>query len=148
MNQPGVEPRDPDGVFLAACVWRGSPRPVPLPFWSAPEALHHRRDLHVGVQWLADFLDCVAAAAKIGLGELDRLRRAEDKGRSLGRTARSRLQPALDIVLRTAVVTARDLGQQLDVTPQAALGLVQQLVEAGVLRELTGRASWRAFALV
>ena len=96
---------------------------------------------------MAGFLDCVAAAAKVGLDELARLRQAEDKSRLLGRTARSRLQDAAAAVLRAPIVTARDLAKELDVTPQAALGLLAQLVEAGVVREATGRASWRAFTL-
>ncbi len=149
MNRPGVEPRSPVGMFLAAAFWRekGSQRPVPLPFWSAPELRHHWLGLHVGLGWMADFLDCIAAAAKIGLDELERLQRAEEKSRSLGRTARSRLPDAVEVVLRTPIVTARDLAGTLDVTPQAALGLLHQLVDSGLIREATGRASWRAFSL-
>jgi predicted transcriptional regulator len=48
-------------------------------------------------------------------------------------------------VLRTPVVTARDLADELSITPQAALGLLRQLIAAGVVREATGRAAWRAF---
>ena len=56
MSRSTVEPRNPDGVFLAACVWRhGHFRPLPLPFWSAPEPHHYRRDLHIGIAWMADF---------------------------------------------------------------------------------------------
>jgi hypothetical protein len=39
------------------------------------------------------------------------------------------------------------LPRSLDVTPQAALGLLRQLLEARLIREATGRASWRAFVL-
>lgn len=149
MNRPGVEQRNPDSIFLAASLWRETnPRhSIPLPFWSAPEQRHHRLSLHVGLAWLADFLDCVAAAAKIGMDELERLQRAEDKGRQLQRTARSRLQLALDTVLRTPVTTARDLGKALGISTQAALGLLRQLSAAEVIQEATGRASWRAFAI-
>jgi predicted ArsR family transcriptional regulator len=55
------------------------------------------------------------------------------------------LPRALDHVLRTPVVTARSLAEALSVTPQAALGLLRQLTAAGVVREATGRAAWRAF---
>ena len=48
-------------------------------------------------------------------------------------------------MLRTPVVTARSLAEALSVTPQAALGLLRQLTAAGVVREATGRAAWRAF---
>ena len=150
MNRPGIDPRGNDGIFLAACLWcrqGGGRRPIALPFWSAPEPRHDRLALRVGLPWMAGFLDCVAAAAKVGLDELARLHQAEDKSRLLGRTARSRLQDAAAAVLCAPIVTARDLAKELDVTPQAALGLLAQLVEAGVVREATGRASWRAFIL-
>ena len=84
---------------------------------------------------MAGFLDCVAAAAKVGLDELARLRQAEDKSRLLGRTARSRLHDAAAAVLRVPIVTARDLAKELDVTPQAALGL---LAAAGGSRHCAG----------
>ena len=96
---------------------------------------------------MTEFLDCVAAAAQIARDELYRLRRAEEKGDLLKRTARSRLPDAIDAMVRLPVVTARDLASCLDVTPQAALGLLRQMVEAGIVREATGRAAWRAFTL-
>ena len=148
MNRPGVGPRNPASLFLAACVWRGTrPRSIALPFWAAPEPRHYRLDLHFGLVWMADFLDCVAAAAKVGMDELERLCRIEEKSRMLGRSARSRLQDAVDAALRVPVLTARDLAKLLGISPQAALGLLRQLQEAGIVREATGRISWRAFAL-
>jgi hypothetical protein len=149
MNRADVPARDPAGIFLAACILSGgkSRRPLALPFWSAPEARHHRRELQTGVRWLAEFLDCIAAAAKAGLDELERLRRAEDISRSLGRTARSRISDAADAILRDPVITARYLAETLSISPQAALGLLRQLTEAGLVREATDRKSWRAFSL-
>jgi predicted ArsR family transcriptional regulator len=46
------------------------------------------------------------------------------------------------------VLTAAGLARQLRLTPQAALGLLSQLVAAGVLREATGGAAWRASLVV
>ena len=46
---------------------------------------------------------------------------------------------------RTPVVTARGLAEDLAITPQAALRLLRHLIAAGVVREATGRAAWRAF---
>jgi DNA-binding transcriptional ArsR family regulator len=149
MNRPGVTDRDLGGIFLAACILGGrkSRRPVALPFWSAAEARHQRRELQIGARWLAAFLDGIAAAAKAGLDELERLRRAEEISCLLGRTARSRLPDAANEVLRTSIVTARDLAATLDVSPQAALGLLHQLTETGLVREATNQKSWRAFVL-
>jgi hypothetical protein len=139
MNQPGVKERGQDAIFLAACLWRVKGRPIALPFWSAPEQHHHRLSLQFGVAWMMQFLDCVTAAAMVGLRELERLRQAEEKGRLLGVTARSRLPDAVDAVLRAHIVTAASLAEAIRVTPQAALGLLQQLAAAVVVREATGR---------
>ena len=148
MNRQGhSDPLAMDGMFLAACLWRenGFGRDIPLPFWSAPAQLHHRLALRVGTEWLAGFLACITAASRAARDELAGLQRVETAGATLTRTARSQLPRALDHVLRTPVVTARGLADHLAISPQAALGLLRQLVAAGVVREATGRAAWRAF---
>jgi hypothetical protein len=148
MNRAGIEPPNPTCIFFAACLWREKNRsPVPLPFWSAPEVYHYRLSLHVGLRWMADFLECVAAAAHTGLAELERLRRAEEKSAAIPRTNRSRLKDAITAAIRGPIITTRDLADTLHITPQAALGLLRQLSEAGVIQEATGRASWRVFCL-
>ena len=48
---------------------------------------------------------------------------------------------------KSPVLTARALAERLGLSPQAALGLINQLVAAGVLKEATGRAAWRAFVV-
>jgi hypothetical protein len=96
---------------------------------------------------MAEFLNCVAAAAIIGLRELELLHEAENKGASLHATARSRLPDVINAMLRAPIVTVNSLVRSLNVTPQAALGLLRQLMAAGLVREATGRASWRAFVL-
>jgi hypothetical protein len=151
MNRPQTtKPLTQDGIFLAACLWRqgGNGRALALPFWLAPEQRLNRLALRTGMEWMAGFLDCVADAAKAGSADLARLQLVADKGQSLTRTARSHLPAAFDIVLRAPVMTARGLAERLDVTPQAALGLLRQLLEAGLVREATGRASWRAFVAI
>jgi hypothetical protein len=139
-----------DAMFLGACYWRdkGFGRSISLPFWAAGEPRHHRLALRVGIDWMASFLDCVAAATRPAGEELARLQVAEEKAHSLRASARSRLPDALRAVLRAPIVTARGLAESLDVTPQAALGLLRQLMGAGIIREATGRASWRAFVLI
>jgi DNA-binding IscR family transcriptional regulator len=58
------------------------------------------------------------------------------------------LPDALDEVPRSPVVTADSLAESIHVTPRAALGLLDKMTAAGLVREVTGRASWRAFALI
>lgn len=148
MNLPGIKENGTDGVFLAACILRGKGScPIALPFWSAPEAHHHRLTRYIGLKWMSAFLECVTAAALTGLRELDRLREIEKKARMLGVTARSKLPAAVDSAIRTPIITARSLATTLDITPQAALGLLRQLTAAGIVQEATGRGSWRAFTL-
>jgi len=101
--------------------------------------------LQVGTAWIAGFLACVTAAARAGREELAGLVRAEFAGAGLARTARSQVPRAIDHVIRALVVTARGLANSLSITPQAALRLIGQLTAAGVPREATGRAAWRAF---
>jgi hypothetical protein len=148
-RHPEIDRRHPEGMFIGACLWRekAAKALIALPFWSAPELRHNRLALKFGGDWMAEFLNCVAAAALIGLRELELLREAENKGVSLRTTARSHLPDVINAMLRAPVVTVTSLVKSLDVTPQAALGLLRQLMAAGLVREATGRASWRAFVL-
>jgi hypothetical protein len=151
MNRAAVkEPLTLDGIFLAACLWRASGfgRAISLPFWLAPETQLNRLGPRVGIAWAAGFLECVAAAATAALGDLDRLQAVADKGMSLPTlTARSKLPAAFEAVLRAPVTTAASLAKTLRISTQAALGLLRQMQEAGLIFEATGRASWRAFTI-
>jgi hypothetical protein len=150
INRQGhTDPLAMDGLFLAACLWRenGFGGDIALPFWSAPTQLHHRLSLQVGVAWLIGFLACIAAASRTAREELAGLQRAETSGAVLARTARSHLPSAVDLMLRRPVVTTRGLADSLGITSQAALGLLRTLMAAGVVREATGRAAWRAFSI-
>jgi hypothetical protein len=138
------------GIFLAACVWQAQGRDGRgdgLPLWSAPVQRLHRLALRPRRGWLALFLGAVADAAQQAGQELARLQRAEARAAGLARTARSRLPAAAALALRRPIVTARLLAAALGVSHRAALGLAGQLQAAGVIREATGRAAWRAFAV-
>lgn len=142
----------------------GALRAVPLPFWGAAPALAAgepvrlprlrgdavRRLFPAGAPgWDGVFVAMVGEAAIAGLRELDRLKDAAGKGAALvaGLDRRARLPAALEAVLRSPAVTARGLAQALRITPQAALRLLTELGEAGIVRETTGRKSFRAFAV-
>lgn len=136
------------------------PRVIPLPVWSGWPAIG--RPYHDGLprlrsglappqaEWEADFLRLVAEAARAGLRDLARLLAAEATGRSLAARggARSRLGAALDEVLRVPALTPKALAARIGVTHQAALRLLAVLAEAGVVAEITGRRSFRAFAVL
>jgi hypothetical protein len=135
------------GIFLAACVWRerGYGRSISLPFWSATGYRLQRLSSAVGVPWLIGFLDCVAEAAQDARQRLESLKRSHQKAAALACGARSHLPEAIEAAIRAPVITARTLARQLTITRQAALVLLKQLVDAGIVREATGRAAWRAF---
>lgn len=100
--------------------------------------------------WEGDFLRLVAESARGGLRELDRLARAEATGRALAAQggARSRLGAAVEAVLREPALTPKALAERIGVTHQAALQLLAALAEAGVVAEITGRRSFRAFSVL
>jgi DNA-binding MarR family transcriptional regulator len=92
----------------------------------------------------------VAESARAGLRELDRLSDAAQRGATLTTSLdrRSRLAEVLDAVLRTPALTPKALARQLRITPQAATRLLATLAEAGIVAEITGRKSFRAFAVM
>jgi len=136
-------------LVLAACAWKqaGSTPSLALPIWSATPGQLERLGLTGGPAWLPGFLDAVTDAAQRAGQELFRLQAAAERAAALRRTARSQLPAAAALALRLPVLTARGLAGRLRISPQAALALLKQLMAAGVLREATGRASWRAFVV-
>ena len=133
-------------LFLAACLWRrhGSTPTLALPLWSASPDRLEALAFATGSAWCAGFLVVVAEAAQRAGQDLTRLQTAASRAAALRRTARSRLPEAVSLALREPVLTAADLATRLCISPQAALGLLRQLVAAGVLREATGRSAWRS----
>jgi hypothetical protein len=143
----------------------GVTRAVFLPVWAAypaagfgdrdhlPTLRSDAADRLVGrdrpVTWPFAFLHLVAESARAGLRELDRLEAAAAKGRGLAADLdkRSRLPDAIEALLRTPVLTPKALAGQLGIAPQTATALLRALQAKGVAREVTGRGSFRAFAI-
>ena len=151
---PGMDGPDDErpglaGSFVAACVWRhrGYGRPVSLPFWSAP--LARIETLTRGGDGDGDgaYLDCVAEASLRARRDLGRLQAAERRAAGLAVTARSHLKAAAGFALRHPVVTASQLAAGIGVSGRAGLDLIGRLLAEGLLREVTGRAAWRAFTI-
>lgn len=86
------------------------------------------------------------AAAAIGLKEHDRLvlARSMMERKLQGRRTSSRLPELIELVMSRPLVSAGMVAKTLDVTPQAARRIVQELG----LREMTGRGRFRAWGIL
>jgi hypothetical protein len=140
----------------------GTLRTIPLPFWATAPAFAAgdpdglpllRSDAAAGLCSAGPpvrsgvFLILVTEAARAGLQKLERLQSAAAAGAALPAAIdqRGRLPDALMAVLEEPAVTAKGLARRLRITPPAALRLLTGLAKAGIVRETTGRRSFRAF---
>ena len=163
-----TEPPAPAHALLAATglvARAGVTRAVFLPVWAAypaagfgdrdhlPSLRSDAADRLVGrdrpVTWPLAFLHLVAESAQAGLRELDRLEAAAEQGRAVAAAVdkRSRLPDAIEALLRTPVLTPKALAGKLGIAPQTATALLRALQAKRVVREVTGRGSFRAFAI-
>jgi hypothetical protein len=163
-----TEPPEPALALLAAfgrLVRLAPVRHVFVPFWSAypaggfgdraalPILRSETADRIAGwgasIAWPAAGLHLIAESARMGLRELDRLQAAAEKGRGgLAVTdKRSRLPDALEALLRAPLLTPKALAVQLRIAPQTATALLREIRGRGVIREVTGRGRFRAFAV-
>ncbi|RWX32796.1 RHE_PE00001 family protein [Rhizobium leguminosarum] len=83
------------------------------------------------------------AAAEIGLKEHDRLLLAKTmmERKLVGRRTSSKLPQLIELVISRPLVSAGMIAKELEVTPRAALRIVEELG----LREMTGRGRFRAW---
>ena len=142
----------------------GALRVIPLPVWSAWPALGRPGSAglprlrastadFVGEagqdSWPLRFLCLVAESTRAGLRLLDQLETVAQRGAGLcaGRDRRSRLPEALAAALRVPALTPKALARSLRITPDAAARLLGTLADAGLVAEITGRRSFRAFAV-
>ncbi|MDB5369291.1 MAG: hypothetical protein JWP20_849 [Roseomonas sp.] len=147
-----VRPAAPQALLVAAMLAkrRGRLRHVPLPFWCAfTGRMRRQRPPLQDANWPLVFLAELTEGARRGLSELDRLNGASLRATELAARERSHGQAgkAAEIALRQPVLTAAGLAAQLGATPQGALLIIKRLMAAGILREATGRASFRAFVI-
>jgi HTH DNA binding domain len=157
-------PAPAQALFLAAATLTraGSTRTVFATVWAACPALGFadraalptlRSDvagrLVDRVTWSLAFLHLTTESARMGLRELDRLEAWAEKARGLAATAdrRSRLSDAIDLLLRMPALTPKALSESLTIAPQTATALLRDLQARGMVREVTGRGRFRAFAM-
>jgi hypothetical protein len=164
---PARAPTPAQALLLAAAVLArtGAIRAVVLPVWTAYPALgfgdrdalpglrsdaaHRLVGWGVPVSFRLAFLHLVADSARLGLRELDRLEAVAEKGRGLAARAdkRSRLPHVIDALLRAPVLTPIALAAALKMAPQTATTSLRDLQARGVVREVTGRGRFRAYAI-
>ncbi|WP_368649904.1 RHE_PE00001 family protein [Brucella intermedia] len=91
-------------------------------------------------------LEGMIAGVELGFKEHDRLLLARQmmERRLTGRRASSNLPGLIELVLARPLVSAGMIAAELDITPRAALRLVEDLN----LREMTGRGRFRAWGFV
>lgn len=114
------------------------------------ERLQAIRDRGEWESWLEFFLDGMAQVAReatqtahaiLELRERDRQR----IGQALGRRGPTGLI-LLDELLKQPIVQTKTVQRRLSISQPTAAGLLQALVDAGILRELTGRPRYRVYA--
>ena len=140
----GEDRLDLGPAYASAALWRlhGYGRSCALPFWAAPVSRIDALARQGGGGFALGYLDCGAAPANAIAS-----RRRHDRIAALPGSARSRLRAAGAVALREPLITGCLLARRLGVSARAGLDLATRLVAAGVLREMTGRAAWRAFAI-
>lgn len=95
---------------------------------------------------LAAITHGLLAVAEIGLKEHDRLSLARQvmERRLIGRRTSSKLPDLIELVMAKPLVSAGMIAETLEVTPRAALRIVEELG----LREMTGRGRFRAWGVI
>ena len=97
--------------------------------------------------WVRFFCTGVEARAEATLLQVSPLLEYQAELRNLGRQRKWRgaIQHVLEDLVGQPVLTARSLATNYDVTAQAAYNMIEKLLDAGVVHELTGRPYDRVF---
>ncbi len=141
-------------ITLLLCVW--DLMPEPLLYMSAYFEAYRQTyyDLLLAVSkngawhdWLIFFLRGVAVQARDGVIRSERLQDLREQYRQQVQVKRAaaRLLQAVDLLFARPVVTVRDVGTALGVNFSTAQRYVNQLEEAGLLREITGQPRNRVY---
>lgn len=100
-------------------------------------------------EWMRTFFEAVTAAAKQGMDEHSRLVLASEliARRAQGRRQTSRFEAMGQLLLEHPLVSAPMAAEKLGISQQGAANLLKEHALSGV-RELTGRARFRAYAII
>lgn len=134
-------------LLAAAWLGRARMRATFAPIWTGLQGLRHARWPLSGE--LTIWCRALTEGGRAGLQELALLQLADARGQHLLKKCdrRSRLGDVLAEMVRQPVVTSVGIARQLRMTQQAASRLLQVLAEAGLATEVTGRTTWRVYAV-
>ncbi len=97
--------------------------------------------------WISMFLSAVETQAKDAAERADRLTALEaDYRRRIEKSRSAVTRRLIDELFRTMYVSAPGIARSHGVTPAAAQASIDALVDAGILRELTGKKHGRVYA--
>jgi hypothetical protein len=101
-------------------------------------------------RWRLAFAEAALRAAEQGMGLLRALTLAAERLHEAARARRqSSVLPALaDLLVQTPALLPSAAAKALDITPEAARALLIDLRRKGLIREITGRLSFRVFDLL
>ena len=118
-------------------------------YWLMPSigflgrAAEYRPDNEAG--WTGLFLRAVIEAAEWGLKLESHLRATHHRLLEMAARARtnSRMMPLADLLISRPAVSAKTVAQCLGLTPHGARAMLLELEELALIREMSGRKSYR-----
>ena len=98
-------------------------------------------------RWTGLFLRAVIEAAEWGLKFESHLRATHHRLLEMAARARtnSRMMPLADLLISRPAVSAKTVAQCLGLTPHGARAMLLELEELALIREMSGRKSYRIF---
>jgi hypothetical protein len=145
---------DVAATYVAATLWRNTVygKFCPLPVWAAPTNLMQKMGSQGGMEFERSFLECVTESALSGLREFERLKIAKEKldkiSKELIKKDKSNVYEAGLMAIREPIVTSAAISQKLNLSAPTTDKIIERLEEYGLLKELTGRKAWRAYAII
>lgn len=135
----------PGRILAAAWPWRlGETSGLTLPVaWGFVGHAHAYAP--TGPQWDRQFLEAAARGVGRAGDLLDRLLRAEQRlhQATVEKRSNSRLTALAELLIARPATGSTELAKALATSKQGALNLLQELLEQGLAREISGRRSFR-----
>ncbi len=141
-------------ISLLLCAWGLLPQPLLYlsAYFEASRPAYYDHLLAVSQSgawegWLSYFLAGIASQSRDAIERIYRLQDLREKYRRRFQTGRAaaRLLQVVDLLFASPLITARQIEKSLQIDFTMAQRYINQLVKAGLLREVTGRARNRIF---